>query len=110
MINYIKKGELIFLEDYIALTCPVCKTCRNDLFYINKPAFYIKKDEEKVLAIKEKVKEKIDIQIFHTAIKEYMKSKSKNLTHLMQYARILRIEDKVRLYTEVMLWLNQQGS
>ena len=50
-----------------------------------------------------KVKEKIDIQIFHTAIKEYMKSKSKNLTHLMQYARILRIEDKVRLYTEVML-------
>lgn len=50
-----------------------------------------------------KVKEKIDIQIFQTAIKEYMKSKSKNLTHLMQYARILRIEDKVRLYTEVML-------
>lgn len=60
LINYIKKGELIFLEDYIALTCPVCKTCRNDLFYINKPAFYIKKDEEKVLAIKEKVKEKIE--------------------------------------------------
>ncbi len=50
-----------------------------------------------------KAKEKIDIQIFQTAIKEYMKSKSKNLTLLMQYARILGIEDKVRLYTEVLL-------
>lgn len=50
-----------------------------------------------------KSKDKMDIQIFQTAIKEYMKSKNKNLTHLMQYAKALKIEDKVRLYTEVML-------
>lgn len=39
-----------------------------------------------------------------------MKNKNKNLTHLMQYAKALKIEDKVRLYTEVMLLLRQQLS
>lgn len=50
-----------------------------------------------------RIKDIIDIQVFQTAIKEYMRSKNKNLPNLMKYARAMNIEDKVRLYTEVML-------
>ncbi|MBQ9227479.1 MAG: abortive phage infection protein [Eubacterium sp.] len=50
-----------------------------------------------------KIKDKMDIQVFQFAIKEYMKRKDKNLHNLMQYAKMMKIEDKVRIYTEVML-------
>lgn len=50
-----------------------------------------------------KIKDKLDIQVFQYAIKEYMSRKDKNLHSLMQYAKMMKIEDKVRLYTEVML-------
>ena len=50
-----------------------------------------------------KQKNNIEIQVFQTAIKEYMHSSEKNLTNLMLYADALKITDKVRLYTEVML-------
>lgn len=45
----------------------------------------------------------MDIQVFQYALKEYMTSKRKILPNLMEYAKILQIEDKVRIYTEVML-------
>lgn len=50
-----------------------------------------------------RIKDIIDIQVFQTAIKEYMRSKNKNLPNLMKYAKAMNIEDKVRLYTEVLL-------
>ena len=50
-----------------------------------------------------KSKEKMDIQVFQFALKEYMHSKNKSLPNLMKYAAALGIEDKVRTYTEVML-------
>ena len=50
-----------------------------------------------------KNKKKMDIQVFQTAVREYMKSNRKNLSNLINYARILKIEDTVRTYTEVML-------
>lgn len=50
-----------------------------------------------------KSKEKTDIQVFQSALKEYMHSSNKNLPNLMKYAAALGIEDKVRTYTEVML-------
>lgn len=48
-------------------------------------------------------KRDMDIQVFQYALKEYMASRRKNLPNLMEYAKILQIEDKVRTYTEVML-------
>jgi len=48
-------------------------------------------------------KEKMDIQIFQYAIKEYMANNQKNLSHLMAYAKIFKLESIVRTYTEVML-------
>lgn len=50
-----------------------------------------------------KCKDKMDIQVFQTAMKEYMKSKCKNLTNLMKYAKIMKIEETVKMYLEVML-------
>lgn len=50
-----------------------------------------------------KVKEKLDIQVFQYALKEYMASEKKNLNHLMQYAKALKVESLVRTYTEVLL-------
>lgn len=50
-----------------------------------------------------KNKKKMDIQVFQTAVREYMKSNRKNLPNLINYARILKIEDTVRTYTEVLL-------
>jgi len=48
-------------------------------------------------------KDRMDIQVFQAAIKGYMTTKDKNLSNLMRYASIMRIEEKVRLYTEMML-------
>ena len=56
-----------------------------------------------VLMFSNKGKEKTDIQIFQTAMKEYVSSEDKNIPNLMLYASKLKMEDKVRLYTEVML-------
>ncbi len=48
-------------------------------------------------------KDRMDIQVFATAMKEYMQSKKKNLNSLMTYAKAFGIENTVRMYTEVML-------
>ena len=45
----------------------------------------------------------MDIQVFQTALKEYIKSTKKNIPTLMRYARELKLEKRVRQYTEVLL-------
>jgi predicted 3-demethylubiquinone-9 3-methyltransferase (glyoxalase superfamily) len=45
----------------------------------------------------------MDIQVFQTAMKEYMGNPKKNLTNLMVYASKMKLEEKVRTYVEVML-------
>lgn len=48
-------------------------------------------------------KDNMEIQVFQTAMKEYMSSKDKQLSNLLRYAAMMGIEGKVRLYTEIML-------
>ena len=48
-------------------------------------------------------KESVDIQVFQTAIKEYVASKDRNLSNLMKYAFLFGVEEEVRRYTEVLL-------
>lgn len=48
-------------------------------------------------------KDKMDIQVFQTALKEYVRSNKKNIPTLMRYARELKVEKRVRQYTEVLL-------
>jgi predicted transcriptional regulator of viral defense system len=45
----------------------------------------------------------IDIQIVSEAFKRYAKRKDKNIPVLSEYAKILRVEDKLRSYLEVLL-------
>lgn len=50
-----------------------------------------------------KFKSKVDPEIFSKALKQYVKSKNKNLNNLITYAKKLKIEEEVRKYMEVML-------
>ena len=50
-------------------------------------------------------RERIDKQIFTEAIKRYFKSQNKNLRRLIKYSRLFKIENKIRKYMEVLLWL-----
>lgn len=50
-----------------------------------------------------KNKNKMDAEIFSKALKEYARSKNKNLTKLTKYAKTMNIENKVREYMEVLL-------
>lgn len=50
-----------------------------------------------------KNKNKMDAEIFSKALKEYAKSKNKNLSKLTKYARTMNIEKKVSEYMEVLL-------
>lgn len=45
---------------------------------------------------------KMDPQIFNTAMKEYSKRKNKNLNLLYKYAKVFRIENKLKQYMEVL--------
>ena len=60
-------------------------------------------DLEKTICDIIKFKNKIDPEIFSKALKQYIKSKEKNLNNLIMYARKLKVEDEVRNYLEVML-------
>lgn len=60
-------------------------------------------DMERTICDVIRYKEAMDVQVFQYAMKEYMGSTHKNLTHLMTYAKKLHIESAVRTYTEVML-------
>lgn len=60
-------------------------------------------DKERTICDIIKNKKNIEIQTFQTAMKEYMNSSGKRIDNLMFYAITLGIEDKVRIYTEVML-------
>lgn len=45
---------------------------------------------------------KIDSQIFNTALKEYMKRSDKNLNLLYEYAKIFKISKLLKMYLEVL--------
>ena len=47
---------------------------------------------------------KLDLQIFNTAIKEYIKRKDKDLIKLSQYAKMFKLENILKQYMEVLLW------
>jgi len=47
---------------------------------------------------------KLDIEQITTAYKVYAKSKHKKVSEIYRLAKLLRVEDKVRKYMEVLLW------
>lgn len=60
-------------------------------------------DLDKTICDIVRIKDKMDIQVFQTAMKAYVKRKDKNLPNLMRYAKVLRVEGLIRKYMEVLL-------
>lgn len=60
-------------------------------------------DRERCICDLIKDRKKYEIQLYQTAIKEYMSAKEKNLTRLMEYAVRLGVRDAVMMYVEVMV-------
>lgn len=60
-------------------------------------------DREKTICDIIKNKDKIEFEVYVKAINKYAKSKDKNINRLMEYARIMKIENKVRSQMEVVL-------
>ena len=60
-------------------------------------------DIERTICDVIKNKEKMDIQVFTYALKEYVKRNDKDLVKLITYSQILKIEDEVRKYIEVLI-------
>lgn len=58
---------------------------------------------EKTLCDLLKPKNSVDIQVKVEAFKRYMRSKDRNIPKLSEYAKILKVENKVRSYLEVLL-------
>lgn len=48
-------------------------------------------------------RKKYEVQLFQTAVKEYMSNKDRNLSRLIEYAEILDIRDEVMKYVEVLV-------
>ena len=59
-------------------------------------------DKERTICDILKQKDEMDVQVFRFAMREYMGMKDRNLRNLMKYAKIYGMEEKVRMYTEVM--------
>ena len=60
-------------------------------------------DVERTICDIIKNKNKIDAEIFSKALKDYAKSKNKNLSKLTKYAKSMNVEKKVSEYMEVLL-------
>ncbi len=60
-------------------------------------------DKERVICNLIADRANTEVQIFQTAIKEYMSSKDKKLSRLIEYAEILGIRDEVMKYVEVLV-------
>ena len=63
-------------------------------------------DKEKTICDLIKHKDKVDFEVYVKALNNYAKSKDKNINKLMEYARIMKIENKVRSQMEVILNAN----
>lgn len=46
-------------------------------------------------------RDKLEVQVFQTAIQEYLFREDKNLSRLIEYAKLLKIQDEVMKYVEV---------
>ncbi len=60
-------------------------------------------DKERCICDIVKRKKQMDIQIFQTAIRSYFRDRDKDIHKLMEYAKKMKLEERVRQYTEVLL-------
>ena len=73
------------------------------IFHEFKASFHKVYDKERCICDLIKDRKKYEIQLYQTAIKDYMSSKEKNLSRLIEYAVKLGVRDEVMMYVEVMV-------
>ena len=60
-------------------------------------------DKERCICNMIKNRKRIEVQQFQTAMKAFMRDRTKNMSRLMQYGEQLKIRDEIMKYVEVML-------
>ena len=60
-------------------------------------------DRERCICDLIKHRDSYDIQMFQTALKEYMRRKDRDLNKLIKYAEVLKMREEVMKYVEVMV-------
>lgn len=60
-------------------------------------------DAERTICDLVRSRNKIEVQTFQSALRQYAKCKEKNLRKLMQYGKLFRVEKLLRQYLEVLL-------
>ena len=60
-------------------------------------------NREKCICDLVKMRGKVEVQHYQTAIKSYMRSKEKDLNRLVKYADALKVRDEIMKYVEVMV-------
>jgi len=60
-------------------------------------------DIERTICDMVRSKNRMDIQIFTDALKRYSRRKDKDLSKLMKYAKVFKIDQKMREYMEVLI-------
>lgn len=60
-------------------------------------------DKERCICDVVKNRRKLEVQLFQTAMKTYMRDKNKNLSKLIEYGEYLKIRDELMKYVEVMV-------
>ena len=60
-------------------------------------------DKEKTICDLIKNKNKIEFEVYVKALNNYAKAKDKNINKLMEYAKVMKIENKVRSQMEIIL-------
>ena len=63
----------------------------------------MQKKQERCICDLIRNRNKYEVQVFQTAIKEYMSSKDKKLSQLIVYADMMGIRDEVMKYVEVLV-------
>ena len=73
-----------------------------DTFEVNKVKIRIY-DKERTICDVLRYANKLDNEVFNNAIQRYVKDNNRNIKRLMEYAKILRVSSKVKIYIGV--WL-----
>lgn len=95
--SHIKADKIVRYENPVEYELGVCEV---EASSGNLVRVY---DKERCICDLVKNRKNTEIQLYQTAIKEYMSDKHKNLSHLIKYAEVLGVRDEVMKYVEVLV-------
>lgn len=83
---------------------------KEEILHLGKSRYLLKNREEIAIYDRErslldiiKNKKKMEINIFHAALRNYFSSPDKNIRKLLEYAKIMDMKEKIMLYIDVLV-------